>query len=563
MKCFIYCRKSQEAEDRQVMSLESQDDEANRLITADPTIKIVERLEEAMSAKQPGRPVFNEMLDRIERGEAECIIAWHPDRLARNAVDGGRVIHLLDQGKLKDLRFCSYTFENSPQGKFMLNIIFGYSKYYVDNLSQNVQRGLRAKVRQGWRPNMAPTGYRNCQETGNILPDHKHFKAMQQMFALLLSGRYTVPQIHKIVVHEWGYTTPVHKSRGGRPPSRSTIYRLLNNPFYAGYLPWKGELHTGQHKPVVSKADFERAQQILRKPDKPRPIKLDFTYGGLFHCGACGLSVTAERKRKPSGREYSYYHCTRVHRTPRCAQPSLEGRELERQVHDFVASIQLPESFTVWLTKEISAASERLKDAGLEVVKQLKQRVADLKRQIANLTDLRVRELVTDLEFAEKRQKLKREAETAEENAAKAEKEQVTFEPLKILQILLGRAVDWLSIIDKEAKRDLLNILCSNPTIRDKKAIFEARKPFLVLCQLARLSQVRGDCTDVQITTPCVDVEHVSAITRAQLQVQLHKLAIDPETKEIAEKARAFIERVEPQLLNELYARRSDRSSRS
>lgn len=511
------------------------------------------------------------MLDRIEQGEAECIVAWHPDRLARNAVDGGRIIHLLDQGKLKDLRFCSYTFENSPQGKFMLNIIFVYSKYYVDNLSQNVQRGLRAKIRQGWRPNIAPIGYRNCKETGQILPDKKHFCAMQKMFSLLLSGQYTVPQIHKIVVDEWGYTTPVHKKRGGVPPSRSTIYRLLTNPFYAGYLPWKGELHPGKHKAVVSKDEFQRAQQLIKKPDKPRPIKCAFKYGGLFHCGTCGLSVTAERKRKPSGREYTYYHCTRVHRTPKCTEPSVEERELDRQVSVFVASLRLPRSFTQWVRKETAAADEKLAMAGAEVVHQLKQRVADLNRQITSLTDLRVRELITDDEFANKRHALKQQVEIAEENAAKAKKEQATFEPLEILQILLNRATDWLAVLEEQAKRDLLKILCSNPTIEDKKAIFIARKPILAYCELAHLSELRGVCTEVQITpprannahndvlrgvcsdvrttTPSADTEYTPAITRAQLQVQLHKLAVDPETIKLAEEARAFIERAEPDLL--------------
>lgn len=555
MKCFVYCRKSQEAEDRQVMSLQSQADEIDRLVNSNPNITVIERFEEAMSAKQPGRPRFNEMMDRIERGEAECVIAWHPDRLARNAVDGGRVIHLLDQGRLKDLRFCSYTFENSPQGKFMLNIIFGYSKYYVDNLSQNVQRGLRAKIRQGWRPNMAPIGYRNCPDTGLILPDGHHFRTMERMFSLLLSGRYTVPQLHKIVVNEWGYTTPVHKSRGGRPPSRSTVYRLLTNPFYAGYLPWKGELHEGKHQPVVSKADFERAQQIIRKPDQPRPIKLTFTYGGLFHCGACGLSVTAERKRKPSGLHYTYYHCTRVHRTPKCLEPSVEEKELGRQFSAFVSSLQLPAAFIAWVRKEMAASSDKLMDASREVVKQLQRRADDLNRQIANLTDLRVRELITDEEFATRRKSLQMEVAVAEENAAKSEKEQATFEPVNILQILLSRTTDWLLVLDREAKRDLLKILCSNPVIRDKKAIFKARKPFLVLNDLAGLFHLRGDCPDVQVTSPCANIEHNDVlrgectdvqstsscpdiehkeIIETQIKVQLHKLATDLEIKAIA-----------------------------
>jgi DNA invertase Pin-like site-specific DNA recombinase len=105
-----------------------------------------------------GRPFFNEMLDRIEAGEANGIVAWHPDRLARNAFDGGRVIDLIDEGKIRDLKFCNFWFESTAQGKLMLNLAFGQSKYYSDSLSVNIRRGQRQKLNEGIWSWKAPVG---------------------------------------------------------------------------------------------------------------------------------------------------------------------------------------------------------------------------------------------------------------------------------------------------------------------------------------------------------------------------------------------------------------------
>ena len=163
MNFFLYAHKSTDDEERQILSIEAQLAELREFARKE-SLAIVDEFIESKTAKVPGRVVFNEMMARIERGEAAGMLAWHPDRLARNSVDGGRIIYLLDTGKLAALKFPTFWFESTPQGKFMLNIAFGQSKYYVDNLSENVRRGIRQKLRRGEFPGKPPIGYLDVRD---------------------------------------------------------------------------------------------------------------------------------------------------------------------------------------------------------------------------------------------------------------------------------------------------------------------------------------------------------------------------------------------------------------
>ncbi|MGK5091548.1 recombinase family protein [Deltaproteobacteria bacterium TL4] len=154
----MYARKSSESDERQAMSIDSQIKEMRTLAEREELF-IKEIREESHSAKASlSRPVFNQMLSDIENGVFTSILTWAPDRLSRNAGDLGRLVDLMDQGKLQTIRTYSQIFGNNPNEKFLLMILCSQAKLENDNRGINVKRGLKAKCEMGWRLGVAPLG---------------------------------------------------------------------------------------------------------------------------------------------------------------------------------------------------------------------------------------------------------------------------------------------------------------------------------------------------------------------------------------------------------------------
>ncbi len=386
MRYFTYCRKSSEAEDRQVMSIESQLSTLQRAFADKPGIEFSAIYEEAFSAKSPGRPRFDEMIQRIERGDAEGIVSWAPDRLARNSIDGGRIVYLLDRGILHDLKFATYTFENNSQGKFMLQIMFGQSKYYSDALSENVKRGNRTKIERGWRPNQCPLGYINDPLTKTVIKDPVHFPLIRTMYDLVLTGAYSPKAIALLARDQWGFRTPKKKRIGGKPLSISTVYRIFTNPFYAGVIEWGGQTFPGKHQAVVTLDEFARVRGLLRRPGRPRPQKYTFAFTGMIRCAACGRSVTAEHKINRYGSRYLYYHCSRSGLGPQCKEPSVELQSLEAQIVGFLRLLMIDPGIEAWVLEEIRAQTNESQLAEQARLQSNQKALRDVERELAELT---------------------------------------------------------------------------------------------------------------------------------------------------------------------------------
>ena len=370
-KFFLYVRKSTDIEDKQVLSIEAQLTEL-RAYARENNLEISAEVVEKQSAKYPGRPLFNKMMDDIEKFGGN-ILAWNPDRLARNSVDGGRIIYLLDTGNLASLKFPTFWCDNTSQGKFMLNMAFGQSKYYVDSLSENTKRGLRQKVRMGIFPSQAPVGYLNDSRTKTIVVERKKSRIVRLAFERYVRGDQRLEDISEFLAKS-GVTT-----RTGKRISKTKASFILSNPFYIGLFKYGGEIHEGKHEPIISKKLFDEAQEMLRKRGQPerKPQNEPQPFCGLISCASCGMMITAENKtkRQKNGNvhHYVYYRCTKKSKTTKCGELSLRSEELDKQLSSLIQKVSLPKD---WAEELLKMANDEHKNSAQSLTACVKEKEA-------------------------------------------------------------------------------------------------------------------------------------------------------------------------------------------
>ncbi|MES2994659.1 MAG: recombinase family protein [Patescibacteria group bacterium] len=380
---FLYVRKSSEDVKRQVLSLDSQE-EAMRELAEREGIKIVETFRESKSAKDPGRPVFNDMVTRLRAGEAQGILSWKMDRLARNPIDAGSIQWLLQTGTLTHIK----TIEGdhfSGDNVLMTAFQFGAANQYVLDLSKNVKRGLGTKNDMGIRPGRAPLGYKNSEK--KIISDPERFELVKRAWHLMLTGNFTPPEILRIATDEWGLRT-----LSGKPIARSAIYTLFGSSFYYGSYEYAGRVWAGTHEPMITEEEYWRVQELLGRKGRERPKQTpQFDFTGLMRCGNCDAMITAENKTKRfkngTSKHYVYYHCT-WRKDPSCTERSIELNELSRQIDGIISTLTINDRFKTWAIKHLHEVRKN-QTATRETSLDNKQKL--LSRTVAQLNSLNLR----------------------------------------------------------------------------------------------------------------------------------------------------------------------------
>ncbi len=474
LKYVIYARKSSESEDRQVLSIESQLNELKEL-SKKSNIIIGAIQTESKSAKAPGRAIFNQLLDDVENKNTQGIIVWNPDRLSRNSVDTGRLIYLFDIGRLHELVTPTQVFRNTPNDKFLLNLLCSQAKLENDNKGVNVKRGLKTKAERGMYPGPAVLGYRNEKyaEKGNrsILVDEDRFPLVRRMWDLMLTGNYTVMDIIRIANKDWKFTMP----QGGKF-GRTTAYNLFSRTFYYGmyeYPRGSGLWHHGIHRAIITEEEYDIVQVLLGKKGKPRPKTHIFAFGGMMRCGECKSMITAETKvkRQKNGNihHYVYYHCTK-RKNPDCTQRCIEEKELKAQIKSAINEISIPPEFHEWAMHWLEKENAKEFTTHTAVLKTHQKNQLAAITKTRGLIDMRAKGLLNDEQFL-------REMPAAEKEETRYK--QLIDDSNHAVRQWVSKAKDIITFSRDaqekfetgsfEEKRAILTKLGSNLIIADKK----------------------------------------------------------------------------------------------
>lgn len=519
-----YARKSNDSEDKQVLSLPDQVVALKKLASKHHIKFSVDIFQESKSAHTPGRKQFSSLIQLIEQSnEPVSIFVFHPNRLSRNPLDAGRLIYLMDTGKIEKIVTPERIFYNTPTDKFMLNLEFTISKKDSDDKSIVVKRGLNSKVEKGWFPSFAPPGYLNekYEEQGKrkILDDPERFRLVKNMWELLLTGTRPM-EILRIANEEWTYRTLRTKNRGGGKLCRTSLYRIFNDPFYYGWYEYpkgSGNWQEGKHTKMITKAEYDKAQVVLGSKGRLRPQTRSFTYAGFLKCGGCDGAVTAEYKLhivctnckykfsgntqtscpkcltdvsemlSPTIRNYVFYHCTK-NTTPNCVERSIEENDLEIEIDQLLSQIEISQDFKEWAIEELNRTNDEAIQTRAQIAETQQKALKDVSGKLDNLLKLKIApnntngELINDEEFI----KLKNELTDEKNNY------------LNLIKETSRKQDQWMDDCEKtytfacqaryqyqkaspEEKRQLISILGSNLFLKSKILCLNAPNEYLTI----------------------------------------------------------------------------------
>lgn len=477
LKFLGYVRKSSEGDDRQAQSIETQ----TRILleyAGKYHLNLIDIVHEARSAKVDGnRPMFDSVINRLKRGEANGLFVAHIDRLARNATEAAVLDKLLSSGVIQEIKTPLRTY--TANDDLSLGIEFLFAANYSKRLSQRVKEGIETKLRRGEYPSVAPLGYVNHNK--NIVPDPIRAPIVTELFDKYSTGQYSLFEITKMA-NGMGLKSKPNNKR----IVKAVVHRLLTNPTYYGVILNKGVLYEGKHQPLITKDVFDKVQDVLSGKRVCGKTPRVFLYRDFLTCGECGCKLTADIKKG----KHIYYYCTNG--KDHCSQHKhyLQESITQTLIQKILDDFALPEKLAT------ASLSQYIQDAKVGINQQLS--IADYLIKEINHHKLKLSK-IEDAYFdgdLSKDRYLERKIEVQNEitnlttqlkQATPPKNSESTFELMEEFKRQAIHIAEMFESGNDEIRRELMLSALSNCEIKDKIIVSTRyKKPYSYFVGLSK-----------------------------------------------------------------------------
>lgn len=512
LRYVMYLRKSTEDEGRQIRSIGDQErdcrDLANRL-----GLNVVGVIKEEKSAKKPEhRPLFKEMIKRIRSKEFDAVLAWHPDRLARNMIDAGKIIHMLDTNVIKDIRFVSHQFSNDANGKMLLGMLFVFSKHYSDDLSSKVTRGVRGNLRDYKSGGTPKHGYIR-DDDGIYRPDGKNFEIIQRAWQMRADGEHI--QVICDYINEQGYQKFFKKDNKGHQIFRMTdsvLSNLFRDTFYYGELVQSDQVvdlvaAPVPFEPMIDRDTYFRVQEYgkskTRRSKGNKPI-LPLRY--MVFCDVCKLDdpMTVGGSTGRDGVKRLYYSCKNKQCPRGYGEKSIRGyvvfEEINRVIKEKLQSLP-PQAYDAYVkeVKSFSATAKIKIRADLTSAKTTKKgyedRIAKLSTSLGLISDATAQKTITNQisEAAQEVNRLTQAIKKYENDMERATLPKIDRDEFEMMILQLSDKLDAADVVQKDII--VSNLFLNLYFDHQKMTRYSLKEPFASLVELNSIQLGGGGWT--------------------------------------------------------------------
>jgi site-specific DNA recombinase len=346
------------------------------------------------------RPVFRQMLRFIKEhpGEIDYVVIYMRSRAFRNYIDAGVTERQLAALGVK-LVSAKEDFGEGIWADAMKGVADIMNEVQVRMSGEDIRTKMEHKARSGGTIGRARLGYKNVRAehegrlVNTVAIDPVRAPLVRQAFELYSAGDLSVERLSEVMA-DLGLTTRATAKWHEKPVSDSKLHTMLQDPYYVGFMPYKGELLPGRHEPIISQALFDQVQEVLKaRSARGQRDRVIFHYlKGMLFCQRCHESGRMSRLiyTEASGRNgelYAYFFCL-GRREELCDLPYLPVAQVERGIEADYATLQLAPAFIDEVQELVRATMTEQKESVQFLHDTLRKQLARLDVQEERLIDL-------------------------------------------------------------------------------------------------------------------------------------------------------------------------------